>query len=236
MSMSLLSRITESLLKEGLTPTQEMMTYAIVCDSYAEGSIDENQLQLGLCVYLDQVARRSRAISGVINRVKEPAISEVLTEVTVMWVDAMLRNKRFNDRGWTVSSETSVTLGEGKYVKPDVAIWKDEKIVAVIECKTSLGRSRKEWQAAFEDRVISLGKKGIREESIFLFVATEQCWQGFSPEDPRTLKTWFALCPKNTWFGGGKQGEKKLSDMMHLNHLAKMIQRIEDLHFSKDLE
>lgn len=226
---SLLSRISNALLKEGLNPAQEMVAYAILCDSYADGSIDEEQLQKGLCVYLDQVARRSRAISSVINRVKEPTIAEVFTEATMMWVDAMLRSPRFKHLGWTSSSETSIVLDTGKYIKPDVAIWKGDKIVAIIECKTSLGRARKEWEAAFEERVASLVKKDIKEDSIFLFVASENCWQGFHPDNPRTLKTWFALCPKHTWFGGGKQGERKLSEVMYPTHLGKMIQRLHDL-------
>ena len=223
---SLLSRITNALLKEGLNPAQEMMSYAILCDSYASGDIDADQLQQGLCAYLDLVARRSRAISGVINRVKEPAIAEVFTESTMMWVDAVLRSPRFEHLGWKISSETSIPLSNGSYIKPDVAIWKDDKIVAVVECKTSLGRSRKIWQEAFEERVKQLSEKDIHEDSIFLLVASENCWQGFKPEHHRTLKTWFALCPKNTWFGGGKQGERKLSEAMYLGHLGKMIDRL----------
>jgi len=147
----------------------------------------------------------------------------------MMWVDAMLRSEKFRHLGWNASSETNIVLETGKYVKPDVAIWKDDKIIAIIECKTSLGRARKVWEVAFEERVESLVKKNIREESIFLFVASENCWQGFHPEHPRTLKTWFALCPKNTWFGGGKQGERKLSEAMYPTNLGKMIQRLYDL-------
>ena len=150
-----------------------------------------------------------------------------------MMVDGVLRSPNFRNLGLHVSSENNLKIEKGKYLKkylkPDVAIWKDDKIISVIECKTSLGRARKEWQGMFEERVKILGSIGIREESIILFVASENCWQGFSKDDPRTLDTWFSLCPKGTWFGGGKQGEKKLSDLMNEGSLKKMIEKLHRL-------
>jgi hypothetical protein len=223
---SLLTRICNSLAKVGLSPTQEMTKYILACDQYATGEISGDELQFSICNYLDVYARRSRTISDVIHRIKEPSISELFTEATVMMVDGVLRSPDFRDLGLHVSSENNLKIEKGKYLKPDVAIWKDEKIISVIECKTSLGRARKEWQGMFEERVKILGSIGIREESIILFVASENCWQGFPSTDSRTLDTWFSLCPKGTWFGGGKQGEKKLSDLMNEGSLKKMIEKL----------
>jgi hypothetical protein len=222
----LLTRVCDSLAKVGLSPTQEMTQYILACDRYAAGEISGDDLQFSVCNYLDVYARRSRTISEVIHRIKEPSISELFTEATVMMIDGILRSPQFSDFGLHVSSENNLKIEKGKYLKPDVAIWKDDKIVSVIECKTSLGRARKEWQGMFEERVNVLGSIGIRKESIILFVASENCWQGFPKDDPRTLDTWFSLCPKGTWFGGGKQGEKKLSDLMNEGYLTKMIKKL----------
>lgn len=225
---SLLTRISSAMLKHGISPTQEMISYAIRCDSYADGEISAQDLQLGLCKYLDESARRSRSLSEVINRMKEPAISEIFTEATVMMIDAVLRSSDFSSKELRVSSENNIKIGYGKYLKPDVAIWENDKLVAVIECKTSLGRARNEWQSSFEDRVKTLQDVGINQNSIFLFVATEQCWQGFPKDDDRTLSSWFALCPKGTWFGGGKQGEVKLSEKMNDGALEKLIDQLKN--------
>ena len=225
----LLTRVCDSLAKEGLSPTCEMTEYIVACDKYAIGELSANEFQFSLCSYLDMCARRSRAISGVIGRIKEPSISEVFTEATMMMIDGVLRSRAFKHLRLRASSENNLKIENGKYLKPDVAIWNNDKIIAVIECKTSLGRSRKEWQRLFEERVQVLGSIGIKEESILLFVASENSWQGFSKDDPRTLKTWFSLCPKGSWFGGGKQGEKKLSDKMYEGHLAKLIEQLQNL-------
>ena len=228
MNETLLSRISSSMLKDGLSPTIEMTSYALICDEYANGQTSADKLQLAMCNYLDQSARRSRSLSEVIDRVKEPAISEIFTECTVMMADAVLRSSAFANKQLRVSSENNIKIGGGKYIKPDVAIWNKDKLVAVIECKTSLGRARNEWQSSFEDRVKTLQGVGINQNSIFLFVATEQCWQGFPKDDDRTLSSWFALCPKGTWFGGGKQGEVKLSEKMNDGALEKLIDQLKN--------
>jgi hypothetical protein len=229
MSKTLLSRISASMLKDGLSPTLEMISYALVCDEYAAGVADEDQLQFAMCNYLDQSARRSRSLSEVINRVKEPPISEIFTECTIMMVDAVIRSPKFIHRSLHVSSENNIKIGDGKYIKPDVAIWNDDKIIGVIECKTSLGRARKEWKNDFEQRVEIFKGVGIKPDSVFFVVATENSWQGFPADDPNTLNSWFSLCPKGTWFGGGKQGELKLSDKMNQGCLKKLIQKLENL-------
>jgi len=229
MNEPLLSRISSSMLKDGLSPTQEMISFAITCDSYSNGVLSEDDLQFGMCKYLDESARRSRALSEVIHRVKEPPLSEVFTECTIMMVDAVLRSKKFIRKNLKVTSENNIKIDKGKYVKPDVAIWRDDKIVGVIECKTSLGRARKEWENAFNERIKIFESVGIDSNSVFLFVASETSWQGFSKDDPRTFNTLFSLCPKGTWFGGGKQGEVKLSDKMNQGCLKKLIKRLEIL-------
>ncbi|NBP01807.1 MAG: hypothetical protein EBU90_17055 [Proteobacteria bacterium] len=226
MSTNLLSRISSTMMCDGLSPTQEMITYAIACDSYADGTISAEELQLGMCKYLDQSARRSRSLSEVINRIKEPSISEVFTECTIMMIDAVLRSKDFIHKGLKVTSENNIKIDKGKYVKPDVAIWRDDRIIGVIECKTSLGRARNEWENSFNERIKIFESVGINKDFVFLFVATENCWQGFPAADPRTMSTWFSICPKGTWFGGGKQGEVKLSEKMNKESLAKLIEKL----------
>lgn len=220
---SIVTRISTALSLCGMTPQLELLKYALACDSYSSGLLSADELQREICIYLDDAAKRSRMMSEVLSRKKEPPISEVFTEAAIMLFDAIIRSEPFTKFGWKVTSENNIKIFDKKYIKPDVAIWKDEKLIAVIECKTSLGFARNAWKSDFENRVELLKSVGVKEEAVFLFVASENCWQGFSEDDPRTLKTWFSLCPKNTWFGGGKQGEEKLSNLMYPGRLSKMI-------------
>lgn len=230
---SIVTRISTALSTCGMTPQLELMKYALACDSYSSGLITADKLQHEMCIFLDETARRSRTMSEVLSRKKEPAISEVFTEATIMLFDSIVRSESFSKLGWKVTSENNIKVFDKKYIKPDVALWKNEKLIAVIECKTSLGFARNTWESDFKNRVELLKNVGVKEQAVFLFVASENCWQGFSTDDPRTLKTWFSLCPKNTWFGGGKQGEQKLSNLMYPGRLLKMIDALFKL--SEDL-
>jgi hypothetical protein len=210
--MKLVERITKSYLNWSIEPASELMTYAQKCDSYAEGSINSSEIQTAICEYMDQVASRSRALSSVLGRTKEPPMADVFTEATNMLVDAITRTNALAHLGISVSSEKNLKLPQGGYRKPDVSLWKEDKLVGVIECKTCLGRRRDDWQNDYEKRVEEFAALGLKSDALFLLVETEQTWCGFSPTDPRTAVSWFTLCPKGAWHGGGKTGESKLRD------------------------
>jgi len=99
-------------------------------------------------------------------------------------------------------------------------------LIGVVECKTCLGRRRDDWLNDYEKRVDELSELKLTESRVVLFVETEQTWQGFPASDPRTLKTWFTLCPKGAWHGGGKTGEVKLVEKQNVGIVDKFKTRI----------
>jgi len=220
--MNLVERIKKSYENWSITPVSELMTYAKKCDDYAINEITSTAMQAAICEYMDQSAGRARALSAALGRTKEPPMADVFTEATNMLVDAIVRSKRTDVK---VFSEKNVKLKCG-YRKPDVSIWKNDKLIGVVECKTCLGRRRDDWKNDYEKRVAELSELQLTESQVVLFVETEQTWQGFPAEDRRTLKTWFTLCPKGSWHGGGKTGEVKLAEKQNAGIVDKFRDRI----------
>ena len=63
-------------------------------------------------------------------------------------------------------------------IRPDISIWKKDKVVAIIECKTQLGWNRKDWEKHYGDRDRIL-KMDFPKAKSFLLVMTGQNWKGF---------------------------------------------------------
>ena len=209
---SLKSRISDRFASRGLKPVDELIRYATACDDYADLKIDSATMQLEMCTYLDASALRFRSLSEALGRVKEPSISEIVTESVTMLVDSIARSPALKDLQLEVSSERNVKLPVGGYRKPDVGIWKNDKLSLVVECKTCLGRRRKEWMDDYGSRLKEFESVGLSKEAFMLFVGTDTTWKGFPSGDPRVSKNWFSLCPVGTWYGSGKAGEVTLCE------------------------
>lgn len=219
--MRLIERIKTAYERWSMIPSSELTLYAEKCDAYALGEIDSEAMQNGICEYMDQAAGRARAISSAVGRTKEPPLADVFTEATNMFVDAITRGEELSHLNIKVFSEKNICLPKKGYRKPDVSLWKNEKLICIIECKTCLGRQRDSWLDDYEKRVNEFSEIGLSKEALFLLVETEQTWSGFPSADARTLKTWFTLCPKGSWHGGGKTGEVKLQEKQHVGIVEK---------------
>ena len=223
---SLIDRINEKYSFWNINPSPELVQYASSCDDYAFQKIDSATIQTSLCEYLDAMASRSRALSEVINRTKEPPLADVFTEATNMLVDSIIRLPELSKRNLQVFSEKNLKLSQGRYRKPDVSIWQDDKLICVVECKTCLGRSRQIWMKDYENRVNEFSQIGLTPSSLILFVATATGWGGFPKDDERTLTSWFTLCPQGTWYGGGKAGEVRLNSLQCFGTVEKLKETI----------
>jgi hypothetical protein len=94
------------------------------------------------------------------------------------------------DPSLSVASEKNVVPRKGS-MRPDISIWKDDKIIAAVECKTQLGWNRDGWLQDFEQRESRLTEQfsGAR---LFLLVMTGSNWSGFG-DDNRVGKQFFVL-------------------------------------------
>jgi hypothetical protein len=89
---TLSERIETRFAARSIEPTKELVSYASSCDSYAQGMISHAEMQNAMCSYLDASSLRVRALSEALNRLKEPAMSEVVTEAVNMFVDSVIRS------------------------------------------------------------------------------------------------------------------------------------------------
>ena len=219
---SLISRIKERYSTRGIEPSYELLRYATACDNHADDQLELDEVQTEMCRYLDTSALRFRCLSESLGRIKEPSVSEIVTESITMFVDSIVRTPQLRSKNLHVFSEKNVKLPSGESRKPDVSIWDGQVMKVVIECKTCMGRRRKEWMEDFQKRIQEFSLLGVEESSMLLFVGTDNTWKGFPPDDPRIRKTWFSLCQVGTWYGGGKAGEVPLVEKQHLGTLSSL--------------
>ena len=95
----------------------------------------------------------------------------------------------------TVASEKNIVRRQGS-MRPDISIWKEDKVVAAIECKTQLGWNRDGWLQDFENRESRLVEE-YPDAHFFLLVMTGRNWHGFG-DDKRVGKKFFVLL-NNIW-------------------------------------
>lgn len=101
------------------------------------------------------------------------------------------------DLEFEISSELAVQRKRNA-IRPDISIWKDGKLLAVVECKTQLGWLRNHWQHHFKERERKL--KEIFPESQFLvFVMTGCNWPGFGYQPANPEERQFFCFLKDAW-------------------------------------
>jgi hypothetical protein len=97
--------------------------------------------------------------------------------------------------GVAVVSEKSIIRKRGA-LRPDISVWRGDRLVAAVECKTQLGWSRGEWLNDFERRESRM-KADFPDAQLFLLVMTGSNWSGFG-DDPRAGTQFFALL-RDVW-------------------------------------
>lgn len=226
---SLVERLKSNFGSFDMQPDDDILKLAKVADGYADGKVTADELQHHLVQHFDRLALKSQLLSRSIRRWKEPPIADDMTCALTIIMDGVVRSSRFAPKKYRVSSEENYRLKSRGIRKPDVAIWKGSDLVAVIECKTCLGYTRKTWEADYTKRVDEFVDSGLKPGAIIYVVASENSWEGFPPDDPRTGTVWFSLAKKGAWFGGGKQGEPPLLEAMIPGRMKGLVTALEDL-------
>ena len=114
--------------------------------------------------------------------------SDFFVETVLFYLKLLLEE---NNSKLVAKSEVRFDIEDG-YIKPDISLWKDEEVVAIIECKTNLGFRRKKWEDDFNKRINGL-KTAFPKAKAFLLVLSSKNWDGFDEEDSRVGKQYFAL-------------------------------------------
>ncbi|WOB44610.1 hypothetical protein HNI00_16750 [Thermoleptolyngbya oregonensis NK1-22] len=147
--------------------------------SYSQ--IKSNSLSFSDFDYSRVVANRLRAFYCAQNEIKKFLGKQIAPAGADFFVETVLFCLRiFNDiehLGLEILSERTVARRR-KSIRPDITIWKEGKIIAVIECKTQLGWMRKNWHSHFDEREKQLSE-AFPESEMFWFVMTSCNWDGF---------------------------------------------------------
>lgn len=117
-----------------------------------------------------------------------------------------------------VHSERKLERKRGS-MRPDISIWRNDKVVAIIECKTQFGRNRENWEKDFSERDKKL--KDIFPEALaFLVVMSSENWPGFG-NNKNVGRKYF--CLYNVW--PNIVDTNKLSDYL-LNPIESVIEQV----------
>ncbi|MEZ4854382.1 hypothetical protein [Flavobacterium sp.] len=92
-------------------------------------------------------------------------------------------------------SEKQIVAKRGS-IRPDISIWKNNEVIAIIECKTQLGWNRHKWESDFIERQKKLNKE-FKKAKAFLVVLTGENWGGFE-ENELLGEKYFCLL-KDKW-------------------------------------
>ena len=134
-------------------------------------------------------------IKKFLNKRYLPAASDFFVETIVFYLKVILD---IEDIGLEVHSERQIRQKKGT-IRPDISVWKNNKVVVIVECKTQLGWNRDKWEEDFKKRESKL-KKEFPNAKAFLVVMTSKNWPGFSVDNKRVGEQYFTLSsvwPKN---------------------------------------
>ena len=131
-------------------------------------------------------------IKKFLNKRYRPAASDFFVETIIFYLKLVFEKK---DVDFEVHSERQIIPRRGA-IRPDISVWKNDKIVAIIESKTQLGWNRTRWEKDFKKRESKLKDK-FPHAKAFLVVLTSKNWPGFPDDDKKVGNQYFTL--SDTW-------------------------------------
>lgn len=142
---------------------------------------------------------RMKAYYDTQNKIKEFLNKRYMTAASDFFVEtiAFYLKLIFNKEGidFEVHSERQIVPRRGA-IRPDISVWKNDKVVAIIECKTQLGWNRDKWEEDFKKRESKL-KDEFPNAKAFLVVLTSVNWSGFLDDNKKVGEQYFNL--SSTW-------------------------------------
>ena len=150
--------------------------------------LNSNEITKAIILRLKTYYETQDGLAKFLNKKSVAPASDFFVETVLFYLKVFLEQRKKNLK---IASEKKVKLSNG-YIKPDISVWKDDKVVAIIECKTNLGFSRNKWESNFKSRTKKL-KKAYPNANAFLLVLSSKNWSGFDKKDKKTGKKYFAL-------------------------------------------
>ncbi|TAM51083.1 MAG: hypothetical protein EPN61_01575 [Burkholderiaceae bacterium] len=168
-------------------PGRELSSAFTSARSVAQIDLNGTDLTLAVLLRLKSFQLTQQRIKNELNKIYAAPAADFFVETVCFFLKVVLERL---DSSLTVASERNIVKRQGS-MRPDISVWRGDKVVAAIECKTQLGWNRGGWLSEFEDREARLLADHPLAR-LFLVVMTGQNWQGFG-DDKRIRKQFFVL-------------------------------------------
>jgi hypothetical protein len=162
-----------------------------------EVNLISNEITLCLLERLNTYYEMQYAIKNLLRKRYITAGADYFVESVVFFLKLVLEKQNV---GLEVHSERQIKKTRGS-IRPDISVWKNNDLIAIVECKTQLGWNRGEWEEHFEARKTQL-IADFPSAKAYLLVMTDLNWGGFKEERHQALlgKEYFCLL-KGVWPG-----------------------------------
>jgi len=150
-------------------------------------SLDTSDITKAILLRIKAFYETNNKIKKFLNKKYVPAGADFFVE-TVLFYLKLILDKYKNQ--YEVFSERPIKRHRG-YMRPDISIWDNDKVIAIIECKTNLGWNRIRWEGDFINREKRL-KEDFPEANAFLLIMTSKNWSGI-PKGNKLGNKYFIL-------------------------------------------
>ena len=127
-------------------------------------------------------------IKKLLNKKQAQAGADFFVETILFYLKLVLDKYK---KQYEVFSERPIKRRRGS-MRPDISIWDNDKVIAIIECKTNLGWHRIRWEEDFINREKRL-KEDFPEAKAFLLIMTSRNWSGIPDDDINLGEKYFIL-------------------------------------------
>jgi hypothetical protein len=118
----------------------------------------------------------------ILDREINTTAADFFTETCLFFLKSYFKNTK----GFEVCSEK--TIIDNSKIRPDISIWKADKLIAVIELKVSNG-----WKGKFILPHLEEREKIIKEHHPNIYFGVLAFWNFFDNHDPKWNKNYFGL-------------------------------------------
>ena len=160
--------------------------------SNASISLEKRDITKAILLRMKAYYDTQNKIKEFLNKKYLSAASDFFVEAIAFYLKLIFDKK---DIDFEVHSERQIRKKRGA-IRPDISVWKDDEVVAIIECKTQLGWNRDKWEEDFKKRESKL-KDEFPQCKAFLVVMTSENWSGFPDDNKKVGEQYFTL--SSTW-------------------------------------
>lgn len=151
-------------------------------------SLETNDITKAILLRMKAFSDTNNKIKKFLNKRYAPPAADFFVETVLFYLKLTLdKHKKL----YEVFSERQIKRHRG-FMRPDISIWDNDKVVAIIECKTNLGWNRIGWEEDFIEREKRL-RDDFPEANAFLVVMTSRNWPGIPDDDVNLRKKYFIL-------------------------------------------